>query len=334
MKDKGRTSTGRRLAIKARASTDPDFGIPPDERSMEDHIRYGVINLDKPSGPTSHEVVSWIKDMMGLEKTGHGGTLDPKVTGVLPVALDESTKVVQSSLPGSKEYVCLMRLHGDVGEKKLRETFREFVGEIVQRPPMRSAVKRRIRTRVIHSIDLLEVQGRDALFRVGCEAGTYIRKLCHDVGEVLGCGAHMFELRRTMSGPFSDGDAVTLHDLVDAYAFWKKDGMEDLLRKAVMPVEKALEDLPRVVVRDSAVDALCHGADLAVPGISEVDVEMEKGGKVGLFTLKGELIALGDARMDTKDVLVEDSGIAVKTKRVVMKPGVYPRMWKKEQPAD
>jgi len=165
------------------------------------------------------------------------------------------------------------------------------------------------------------------LFKVGCQAGTYIRKLCHDIGEVLGSGAHMLELRRTRSGVFDESTLITLHDLADAYAFYRENGREDFLRKAVMPVEKALAHLPRIIVRDGAVDALCHGADPAIPGIVKLDSELNPGVEVTLMTLKGELVAIGNVLMDTKKILIKDKGIAVRTKRVIMKPGTYPRKW-------
>jgi H/ACA ribonucleoprotein complex subunit 4 len=322
------TEGGRRIVLKSKAVTDRSYGTPPAERKIEEYIRYGVVNLDKPSGPTSHEVVSWVKEILCIEKAGHGGTLDPKVTGVLPVALEESTKVVQTLLPLNKEYVCIMRLHGSVGEARLKEVFQEFTGEIVQRPPVKSAVKRQLRTKRIYKLKLLEVKDSYVLFDVKCEAGTYIRKLCHDIGEILGCGAHMVELRRTRSGNFAEDTSVTLHDLIDAYSFWKHDGNEEFLRKVIMPVEVAFNDIPKLVIRDSAVDAICHGSPLAVPGICTLDTDLKRGDIIGIFTLKDELVAIGEALMDTKDILIETKGIAAKPKRVLMKPGIYPRMWK------
>jgi H/ACA ribonucleoprotein complex subunit 4 len=321
----------RKLITCARAKTSAKFGKRPSERTIEEHITYGFVNLDKPRGPTSHEVVAWVKRILGVRKAGHGGTLDPKVSGVLPIGLEKSTRILQALLPAGKEYVCVMRLHGEVSESRLEEVFAEFTGKIVQRPPVKSAVKRQLRTRKIYYLELLELDARDVLFRVGCEAGTYIRKLCHDMGEVLGVGAHMLELRRTKSGSFTEETSVTLHDLCDAYHFWREDGDERFLRKAILPVEHAVKHLAQVVVRDSAVDALCHGADLAIPGIAKVDSELNPGDLVAMFTLKGELIALGKARLDTKTILTENSGIAVKTTRVLMSPGTYPRAWKREE---
>lgn len=318
----------RKLVSIRKASTDSDYGKRPEERTPEEHIRYGMINLDKPSGPTSHEVVSWVKNIFDLRKVGQGGTLDPKVTGVLPVALEESTKIARAFLLAGKEYVCLMRLHDEEKKKKVERVLKELTTEIYQRPPVKSAVKRELRTRTIYYTNIIEKDGRDVLFKVGCEAGTYIRKLCTDIGEILGCGAHMLELRRTRSGPFIEENSVSLHDVIDAYAFYKEDGTDKYLKETIIPVEKAIDFLPKVVVRDSAVDALCHGADLALPGISKLDADINPKDLVAIFTLKDELIGLGKASMDTKEMLIEDSGIAINTRRVLMKPGTYPKMWK------
>ncbi len=318
----------RRLVVKRKSAPDPKFGKRPEKRSIEEHIRYGVVVLDKPQGPTSHEVVAWLKKVLDLKRAGHGGTLDLQVSGVLPTALEESTKIVQALLPASKEYVCVMRLHDDVDLDRVKAVSKEFIGEIIQMPPVRSAVKRELRRRRIYFIKIFEKDGRDVLFKVGCQGGTYIRKLCHDMGTVLGCGAHMIELRRTKGGSFSEADLVTLHDVTDAYHLWKDKGVEALLRKVIMPVEKAVDHLPKVVVHDSAVDAICHGADLAIPGISKIDSRIEKDDLLAVFTHKDELVAIGKALMETKDMLINDTGIAVKTRRVIMKPDVYPKMWK------
>lgn len=222
-----------------------------------------------------------------------------------------------------------MRLHGDVDDERLMEVIREFEGPIYQRPPLRSAVKRVVRIRRIYKIEVLEREGKNVLLRVWCEAGTYMRKLCHDIGEVLGVGAHMQELRRTRVGSFSEDEHLaTLHDLVDAYHFWREEGIEDYIRKVVLPVEYAVRHLPKVVIRDSAVDAICHGAYLAVPGILRVESPIRVGDTVAIFTLKGELVAIGRAKMRSEQMVSAMSGIAVETKHVIMKPGTYPSMWR------
>lgn len=316
------------LLIKSEGETDPDYGSYPGERPIEVHIHYGVINLDKPSGPTSHEVDSWVKRILGAQKTGHGGTLDPKVTGVLPIGIDHATRVIQMILGADKEYVCLMRLHEEISEKKIRDILQEFQGKIFQTPPLKSAVKRELRVRKIYYVDILEIDGQDVLFKIGCEGGTYIRKYCHDVGEALGTGAHMAELRRTRSGPFTEDNLVTLHDLTDAYHIWKEEEDESYLRNCILPMEAAVEHLPKVFIKDSAVDAVCHGADLAAGGIVSLEDKIKREDVVAVMTLKGELVAAGESFKTAEEILKVDKGIMIDINKVFMEPGTYPKMWK------
>ena len=318
----------RELLTKVDEQTNPTYGSLPQDRLIREHIRFGLVNLDKPSGPTSHEVVAWLKKILHVTHAGHGGTLDPKVTGVLPIALEEATKAIGILLLSGKEYVCVMRLHDQVDEGKVRGVLNEFVGDILQRPPLRSSVQRNIRVRRIYYIRDLEFSLGRVLFTVGCQAGTYIRKLCFDVGEALGTGAHMEELRRTRTGPFTeDRDLTSLYDLRDAYEEFENNHEEKLLRRYILPVEASFQSVPRVFVRDSAVDAICHGAKLAVPGIAKIDSSISPGDGVGLFTLKGELIGIGKAITSTEQVIELEHGLAFDTLRVVMPIGTYPRMW-------
>lgn len=262
---------------KSKSFTNPEYGCAPEEREISDYISHGVINLDKPSGPTSHEIDSWVKRILTLEKSGHGGTLDPKVTGVLPVGLGDATRAIQLLLTAPKEYVCVMTFHHEVDEDKIREVFNEFTGKIFQLPPVKSAVKRELRSRNVYYSTIYEINGRDVLFRIGCEAGTYVRTYCHNIGEAIGVGAHMAELRRTQVGSFTeDNHLSTLQDVTDAYHFYKEDGDESFLRKAIMPMERAADYLPKVVIKDSAVDAICHGANLASGGIAYLSDNIQK----------------------------------------------------------
>ncbi len=319
----------REILIRAEDITDPAYGYPPESRPLSLHLRYGFLNLDKPRGPTSHEVVAWIKRITQVSRAGHAGTLDPKVSGVLPVALEESTKVLQALSNADKEYICLVHLHSQVPEPRLLEIIQEFTGEIFQRPPLRSAVKRQVRRRKVHFIELLEKEGKDVLLRIGCQAGTYVRKLVFDMGEALGCGAHMLELRRTKSGPFSEEESlVTLHDVMDAFAFWRENGREDMIKKVILPVEAAVRHLPKIVIRDGAVDAICHGASLAAPGVLSVETGISVGNMVAVMTLKGELVALMEAQMTSRQIVEADRGLVAKPIRVIMQPGTYPRKWK------
>ncbi|WP_407378332.1 RNA-guided pseudouridylation complex pseudouridine synthase subunit Cbf5 [Methanobrevibacter sp.] len=317
------------LITKSKAFTNPEYGCKPEERPIEEYITKGVINLDKPSGPTSHEVDSWIKRILKLDKAGHGGTLDPKVTGVLPVGLADATRAIQLLLTAPKEYVCLLTFHADVEESEIRRVFEEFTGKIFQLPPVKSAVKRELRTRNVYYSTIYEIKGRDVLFRIGCEAGTYVRTYCHNIGEALGVGAHMAELRRTQVGSFREREnQVTLQDVTDAYHFWIEDEDESFLREAIMPMERVADYLPKVVIKDSAVDAICHGADLASGGISLLSDDIKKGDLVAIETLKGELVGAGNALFFADEILEAEGGFVVNTSKVFMKPDIYPRLWK------
>ncbi|MBQ9690329.1 MAG: RNA-guided pseudouridylation complex pseudouridine synthase subunit Cbf5, partial [Candidatus Methanomethylophilaceae archaeon] len=203
----------------------PDkWGKRPSDRSVGELLKGGVIILDKPSGPTSHQAPAWVRDAHKVERVGHGGTLDPYVSGVLPVTLGKATRLTDIVLSSDKEYICLMRLHGDRPEDRIRKVFKEFVGKIYQLPPVRSSIKRQLRIRTIKELEILDIRGRDVLFRMECDAGTYARTLCVDIGDVLGCGANMVELRRSRSGKMTEARSHTLQDIRDAYVFWQQNG--------------------------------------------------------------------------------------------------------------
>jgi H/ACA ribonucleoprotein complex subunit 4 len=252
------------------------------------------------------------------------------VTGVLPITLGNSTKIVQALLHSGKEYVCIMKLHGEAKKESIIELMTEFEDQIYQKPPLRSSVKRQLRTRRIYYINFLEKDRRNVLFRVGCEAGTYIRKLCFDIGEILGCGAHMQELRRTRAGPFSENQDsfVTLHKVAYWFAEWKEKKDPDNLRRFIQPMETALELTPKIVVRDSTVDALCHGATLTAPGILSIDSGIKKDTFLAIFSLKGEAIALAKSLHSTESILDMDHGSVATLQRVLMPRGSYPRVWR------
>ncbi len=315
------------VVTKEKVETDPKLGTKPTERSMEQHLKYGIINIDKPPGPTSHQVVAWIKKILNFKKSGHAGTLDPKVSGVLPVAGEKATKVMGNLLHGSKEYVASMYLHDEVEEDKIHETLKEFEAEIYQKPPQRSAVKRRLRTRKIHEIEYLDKKDRNLLIRISCESGTYIRKLCQHIGYLLGTGAHMDELRRIRTGLFNEESSITLHDLIDYYKFWKNGGEEKFLREAVFPVEKIVEDEKKIWIKDSAVSAVAHGADLAIPGISALTDGLNTDEQVAVLSMKGELVGIGESVNNTEHILENDKGLAVKINKVIIPRDSYPKMW-------
>lgn len=248
------------------------------------------------------------------------------------MALEDATKTIQVLLGAGKEYVCVMKLHADIPEVRVKEVLEEFQGKIYQKPPVRASVKRRVRVRKVYYLDVLEVDTRNVLFRVGCEAGTYIRKLCHDVGEVLGCGAHMHELRRTRSGPFTETENnITLHDVAYLHSKWRETNDISVLRRFVLPMEKTLGLLPKIHVRDSAVDALCHGAHLTAPGVTSLETGIVKGSKVAIYTMKGEAVSLAAATASTEEIFEKNHGIVARNIRVLMPRGTYPKLWRTKQ---
>ena len=318
----------KRMIVIDEEQSDPSFGCAPGSRSAAQLLEYGLIPLDKPRGPTSHEVVAWVRRLLGVERAGHSGTLDPPVSGLLPVGLGQATRALSLLLLFPKEYVGVMRVHSSVPRRQFESVMGAFVGEIFQRPPQRSSVSRQTRTRSIYELEAVESVGNLTLFRCLCQSGTYIRKLVYDIGEVLGVGATMVELRRTKVGPIVESSGfTTMHRLNDAM-FRLKEGDEAPIRKAILPIESALGDLHRIVVRDSAVDAICHGARLGIPGVLSVSEGMSKDDTVAILSPKLELVAIGKALMTAHEVGTLKRGLAVSTERVVMKQGTYPKLWK------
>jgi len=312
-----------KVVTRKESETNPKLGCKPEKRPTEEIIKYGVVNIDKPKGPTSHQVSDFVQKILKISKSGHSGTLDPAVTGVLPIALDRSTRIVQTLLVAGKEYVGIMHLHKEVPEEKLRKMCKAFTGKIKQLPPIRSAVKRQLRTRTIYYLDILEIDGKDVLFRVGTQAGTYIRKLFFDIGKKLGCGAHMSELRRTKAGPFDESTLFTLQDLTDAFWYYKNENNDKFIRKIIQPVENAVSHLKKIWVLDSTVGSLCHGIDLKIPGISKLDDGIQKNDTTAIMTSKDELIALGTAVSTSKQMLEDKKGVAAKTNKVFMNANTY-----------
>jgi H/ACA ribonucleoprotein complex subunit 4 len=293
-----------------------EFGKNPSERSAEEIIEYGVVNIDKPKGPTSHQCSDYVQKILHIDKAGHSGTLDPNVCGVQPIALGRATRITQFLLTAPKEYVCLMHLHQEVDEETLRKTIEKFTGKIIQLPPIKSAVKRVERVREIYEFEILEIDGQDVLFRVKCQAGTYIRKLVHDLGQELGVGAHMAELRRTQAGPFTEKDKlVTLQDLKDAYHYYKEENNPEQIMKIIQPVEKALKHIPKCWIFDTTIESVSHGRDVAIPGISKLE-NFKKSETVAVMSLKDELIAVGEALISAVAINSQEKGLAVKVKKV------------------
>lgn len=307
-------------------------GYSPLGRPIDVLKRYGVINLDKPSNPSSHEVVAWVKRILKVDKTGHSGTLDPKVTGCLITCINNSTRLVKAQQSAGKEYVAVVKLHGKIDKvKKLEKALETLTGAVFQRPPLISAVKKELRVRTIYECKLLEYdEKRDmGIFWVSCEAGTYIRTLCVHIGYLLGCGAHMAELRRVRSGALKeDASMVTMHDVKDAQWHFEQYGKEEYLRRVIMPLEILLINYPRIVIKDTSINAVCYGAQLMLPGVLRYESNIECGREIILISTKGEAVALAIAQMTTSTIATCDHGIVARTKRVIMDRDTYDKKWK------
>ncbi|XP_062358637.1 H/ACA ribonucleoprotein complex subunit DKC1 [Cinclus cinclus] len=320
-----------KLNVRTAHYTPLPSGANPLKREISDYVRSGFINLDKPSNPSSHEVVAWIRRILRVEKTGHSGTLDPKVTGCLIVCIERATRLVKSQQGAGKEYVGIVRLHNAIeSEAQLARAIETLTGALFQRPPLIAAVKRQLRVRTIYESKLVEYdpERRLGIFWVSCEAGTYIRTLCVHLGLLLGVGGQMQELRRVRSGILGETDnMVTMHDVLDAQ--WQYDNNKDdsYLRRVILPLEKLLTSHKRLVMKDSAVNAICYGAKIMLPGVLRYEDGIELNQEIVVITTKGEAICLAIALMTTAVISTCDHGIVAKIKRVIMERDTYPRKW-------
>jgi len=319
-----------RLLVRTGHYTPLPFGCSPLSRPLEQYLLYGIVNLDKPCNPSSHEVVSWIKRIMKCEKTGHSGTLDPKVSGCLLVCLNRATRLVKAQQSAGKEYVCIARFHSDVESTKIQKTLDMLSGACFQRPPVISAVKRQLRVRTIYEAKLVEYNAKRhmAIFWVSCEAGTYIRTMCVHLGLLMGVGAHMQELRRVRSGVLDENKYMsTMHDILDAQFVYENLRDEKYLRRVVMPLELLLTTYPRIVLKDSAVNAITYGAKLMIPGVLRFEKNIDVGAEIVMMTTKGEAVATGIAQMTTAVIASVDHGCVAVIKRVVMERDTYNVRW-------
>ncbi|QQP55889.1 Uncharacterized protein FKW44_000359 [Caligus rogercresseyi] len=319
-----------RLNVRTNHYTPLPHGSSPLQRDITSYVKSGYINLDKPANPSSHEVVAWIKRILRVDKTGHSGTLDPKVTGCLIVCIDRATRLVKSQQSAGKEYVCIYRLHESVDRKRLQQEFGRLKGALFQRPPLISAVKRQLRVRTVYESKLIEHDDERnmGIFWVSCEAGSYVRTICVHMGLLLGCGGQMQELRRVRSGIQGEGDGLsTMHDILDAQWLYDRHKDEAYLRRVVRPLEALLTGHKRIIMKDSSVNAVCYGAKIMLPGVLRYEDGIELNEQIVVCTTKGEAICLGIAQMTTSNMCSCDHGVVAKIKRVIMERDTYPRKW-------
>jgi H/ACA ribonucleoprotein complex subunit 4 len=319
------------LQVRTGHYTPIPSGHSPLKRPIDEYIKYGVINVDKPANPSSHEVVAWIRKILKVEKTGHSGTLDPKVTGCLIVCVDRATRLVKSQQAAGKEYVAILKLHSPFNDaKKVEDSLQTLTGALFQRPPLISAVKRQLRVRSIYKSKMYEFDAEKgmAVFWVSCQAGTYIRTLCEHLGLLLGTGGKMQELRRVRSGAMTEHKHLyTMHDVKDAQYMLEKEGDESYMRRIVKPLEILLTGFKRIVVKDTAITAVCYGAQLMISGVLRYENGIEVGEEVVLISTKGEAVAIAYAAMTSTQLFSVSHGVVCKTKRVIMERNTYPKKW-------
>jgi H/ACA ribonucleoprotein complex subunit 4 len=320
-----------KLNVRTGHYTPIPSGSTPLKRDLKAYLDSGVINLDKPANPSSHEVVAWIRRILRVDKTGHSGTLDPKVTGCLIVCINRATRLVKAQQSAGKEYVAVVKLHSAVEDTaSVAQAIKTLTGALFQRPPLISAVKRQLRIRTIYESKLCEYDNDRNLgvFWVSCQAGTYIRTLCVHLGLLLGTGGHMQELRRVRSGVLDENKYLcTMHDVMDAQYEHDHNKDETYLRRVVMPLEILLTTYKRVVIKDSAINAVCFGAKLMIPGLLRYSDDIDVNEEVVIMTTKGEAVAVGIAQMNTAVMATVDHGVVAKIKRVIMERDTYPRRW-------
>jgi H/ACA ribonucleoprotein complex subunit 4 len=278
--------------------------------------------IDKPRGPSSHEVAAWVRRILYVGKSGHSGTLDPNVSGVLPVGIGRATRLLPYITTKDKKYVCLMRTKKPQTEEQFLSMFKRFTGEITQTPPRESAVAKRARKRKVYYINPLQLKPKEALFEVHCEAGTYIRVLVQDFGRICG-GAEMLELRRIAVGGITEQSAIPIQQLSDA--IWAaRRGEESALERSLIPPQEALS-LRKVVLRDSAVEAVSAGAPLYAPGLASFDAGIIRGEPVSLLSERGEFVGVGRAGLPSEEMGAHKSGVILTPEVIVMERGKYPR---------
>ena len=276
-------------------------------KTTEELLEFGIINIDKPSGPTSFDVSEFVGKVPGLRKTSHFGTLDPKVTGVLPIALNRACKLTGFFLGEDKEYVGIMKIHGDVSLEKIKNMIKEkFLGKIKQLPPVKSRVARVIREREVKSFDILEIDGQNILFKTEVQGGTYIRKLIHDLGEALGTGAHMLELRRIRAGIFKEEESNTLYELEKAVEEFKR-GNETSLRDMIIPGEAISELYPVVQIKEESAERILRGQPIYEKNLANK----------GKFNINDKVCVFSDNRFIGIFRVINEGGIFAKPEFVL-----------------
>lgn len=304
-------------------SPSPNSSLSPELQKL---LSCSFVVIDKPRGPSSHEVAAWVRKILGVNKSGHSGTLDPNVSGVLPVGIGKATRLLPYLTTRDKKYVCLMRTGKEMKEEELARVYSKFVGEITQMPPRQAAVARRLRKRKVYYIKPLQTRAKQALFEVHCEAGTYVRVLVSDFGRFCG-GAEMLELRRISVGSIPESQATKLQDLSDAIWAARSGYSKSAVSRMLAAPQDALA-LPEVVLRNSAVEAVCAGSRLYSPGLASSGQGIACGEPVSMLSEKSEFLGVGRALVALDDAGLAKRGALIAPECIIMERGKYPKNWK------
>ena len=320
------------IIFDEKSTTNIKFGSAPLDRSLDELLNSGILLVKKPRGPTSHQLTAWVRNILGIKKIGHGGTLDPMATGLLTILCGRATRLTDIILKGDKRYISVIRFGRDVKSNDLEEILSNLSGEIYNVPPKESAVKVQVRTRIIKSLNLIDYDesSRIAAVEIFCVAGTYIRTLTRDMGLLLDTSCEMLELHRDKTSIFDETMACDMHQLKDAIFLWKEHNDERGLIKLLTPVESILGKLPSITVKDGAVSAMTHGAPLAKPGVVSSSIEFKSDSIVVIKSLKGEAVATAVTLVDFDKFMSMKNGHVATAKSVLMPTDIYPQNWSKQ----
>ncbi len=317
--------------IDSSATTDSSHGAPVWHRSLEERLDAGLILIDKPAGPTSHQVAAWAKEILGIDHLAHGGTLDPFATGLLTLMTGRARRLTSQVLSHDKEYVGVLKVGGEANMAALEDAIHSLRGEIYNVPPSESAVKVQVRTRRIRAFEILDTNERLAAIRVACDAGTYVRTLARDLGLMIDCPIQLVELRRTRSGRFTEENCVPMEDLVDAVYLWKQQGDASAMLRLVSPIDVLMDGRSGLILKDGAVSAVSHGAPLTRPGIQAIQGEFEAEDEIVLWSMKGEVVAIANSSRSTSEIPQIKVGEVAKPSLVLLPADIYPRQWRGDQ---
>lgn len=280
-------------------------------------IEEGLIILDKPCGHIAHEITTFVKKLLKVKRAGHAGTLDPDVSGVMPIALGRDTKLLGYLAGKTKTYVCIMKIKDrNVSDERIKKLFQEFTGTITQTPPKISAVRKIPRKRTVYYLKFLERKDNLVLFEAKVDAGTYIRTLCEDMGKKIG-GARMYELRRIAVGNITEKEAVTIQDLIDAQWLAER-GDPTLLQKIIKKAPDYIE-LPTVIVRDNALPSIKNGAQIMVPAVVQIEKNAKENDLVKIYSQSGEFVGVGRLAISPELLSERKKGLCVIIERMHLK---------------